>query len=83
MVRGTASRFPAEGIKITVTENKEHFFFEHYGLTNQDLERYLAAALSAGGLPTKFSTRSMKNSDKTLIPEAPRRLCLRKCSSTV
>src|ERR1043166_4934103 len=49
MVLGTASRFPTEGIKITVTENKQHFFFEHYGLTNQDLERYLAAALSAGG----------------------------------
>src|SRR6266571_581593 len=49
MVSGTASRFPTEGIKITVTENKQHFFFEHYGLTNQDLERYLAAALSAGG----------------------------------
>ena len=25
------------------------FFFEHYGLTEHDLERYLAAALSAGG----------------------------------
>jgi TldD protein len=28
---------------------KEKFFFEHYGLTSADLERYLAAALSAGG----------------------------------
>jgi TldD protein len=32
-----------------VTAIQERFFFEHYGLTNQDLERYLAAALSAGG----------------------------------
>src|SRR5207248_1049017 len=32
---------------IHVDNNK--FFFEHYGLTERDLERYLAAALSAGG----------------------------------
>src|SRR6202167_2824273 len=32
-----------------VIANQEHFFFEHYGLTNHDLEIYLAAALSAGG----------------------------------
>ena len=25
------------------------FIFQKYGLTNQDLERYLGAALSAGG----------------------------------
>src|SRR5215475_9596908 len=29
--------------------DKARFFFEHYGLTEQDIERYLAAALSAGG----------------------------------
>ena len=32
-----------------VTANQKRFFFEHYGLTNHDLETYLAAALSAGG----------------------------------
>jgi TldD protein len=32
-----------------VTANSDRFFFEHYGLTNQDLESYLSAALSAGG----------------------------------
>src|SRR5216684_1521876 len=32
-----------------ISVNKEQFFFEHYGLTQADLERYLAAALSAGG----------------------------------
>ena len=30
-------------------DKHNRFFFEHYGLTEQDLERYLAAALSAGG----------------------------------
>src|SRR5512142_2923949 len=29
--------------------NKQKFFFERYGMTERDLERYLAAALSAGG----------------------------------
>ena len=29
--------------------NKTRFFFDHYGVTERDLERYLAAALSAGG----------------------------------
>ena len=29
--------------------DRQRFFFEHYGLTENDLERYLAAALSAGG----------------------------------
>src|SRR6266853_3429439 len=32
-----------------VTANQERFFFDHYGLTNHDLETYLGAALSAGG----------------------------------
>src|SRR5262252_7098054 len=30
-------------------KDKQRFFFEHYGVTERDLERYLAAALSAGG----------------------------------
>src|SRR6476620_5057083 len=29
--------------------SQNHFFLAHYGLTHPDLERYLAAALSAGG----------------------------------
>src|SRR5437763_12778322 len=29
--------------------NKNPFFFQHYGVTENDLERYLGAALSAGG----------------------------------
>jgi TldD protein len=31
------------------TSNRQRFFFHHYGLAERDLERYLAAALSAGG----------------------------------
>ena len=37
---------------LTNVENikdKARFFFEHYGLTDRDLEHYLSAALSAGG----------------------------------
>src|SRR5262244_4537963 len=32
-----------------INVDKNRFFFEHYGLTQPDLPRYLAAALSAGG----------------------------------
>ena len=39
--------FPVQGHLINVDKNR--FFFQHYGLTEHDLERYLAAALSAGG----------------------------------
>ena len=31
------------------SSDRQRFFFEHYGLTEHDLERYLSAALSAGG----------------------------------
>ena len=41
------SPFQVVGHPIMVSQNR--FFFEHYGLTQPDLERYLAAALSAGG----------------------------------
>src|SRR5262252_3520886 len=34
---------------VDKSSDKSHFFFEHYGVTEVDLERYLAAALSAGG----------------------------------
>jgi len=29
--------------------SQNSFFFQHYGVTETDLERYLGAALSAGG----------------------------------
>src|SRR5437868_3000997 len=34
---------------VEIIKDKARFFFEHYGLTERDLEHYLAAALSAGG----------------------------------
>ena len=34
---------------VDKNHDKARFFFEHYGLTERDLEHYLAAALSAGG----------------------------------
>src|SRR5258707_2246630 len=74
MDAGTASRFPAEGIKIIVTETRQHFFFEHYGLTNQDLEKYLAAALSAGGdyadLYFEYLTSTSLMVDESLVKSA-------------
>ena len=46
-----ASRAPRREHLITVNQstlNQEQFFFQHYGVTQGDLQRYLAAALSAG-----------------------------------
>src|SRR5206468_8828924 len=45
-ITGSAA-FSARVTLITVDKNR--FFFQHYGLNERDLERYLAAALSAGG----------------------------------
>ena len=45
----TPSRFSRGGIQDIVIAHQDHFFFQHYGITSQDLEKYLAAALSAGG----------------------------------
>jgi TldD protein len=50
--RGDASRAPRREHLTTVTQstlNQEQFFFQYYGVTQSDLQRYLAAALSAGG----------------------------------
>ena len=40
---------PASNIHVDKQIDKYRFFFEHYGVTERDLKRYLAAALSAGG----------------------------------
>ena len=43
---------PAESSDVKghlISVDKNRFFFDHYGLTERDLEHYLAAALSAGG----------------------------------
>ena len=57
-----------------VTTQQAHFFFEHYGLTNQDLENYLAAALSAGGdyadLYFEYLTSTSLMVDESLVKSA-------------
>ncbi len=41
--------FVGKGLDKQSLLDKRRFFFDHYGVTESDLERYLAAALSAGG----------------------------------
>src|ERR1700680_2723363 len=57
-----------------VTANQERFFFEHYGLTNHDLEIYLTAALSAGGdyadLYFEYLTSTSLMVDESLVKSA-------------
>jgi TldD protein len=54
--------------------NFDPFFFERHGLTEQDLERYLAAALSAGGdyadLYFEHQYSSSLNLDESLVKSA-------------
>ena len=54
--------------------HSEHFFFEHYGLANQDLEHYLAAALSAGGdyadLYFEYLTSTSLMVDESMVKSA-------------
>ena len=56
------------------TSHNERFFFEHYGLTNHDLENYLAAALSAGGdyadLYFEYLTSTSLMVDESLVKSA-------------
>jgi len=54
--------------------NRDPFFFLRYGLTERDLERYLAAALSDGGdyadLYFEYTTRSSILLDESLVKSA-------------
>src|SRR5215469_7384187 len=54
--------------------DKARFFFEHYGLTERDLERYLAAALSAGGdyadLYFEYLSSTSLSMDESMIKSA-------------
>src|SRR5215471_7655172 len=56
--------------------DKTRFFFEHYGLTERDLERYLAAALSAGGdyadLYFEYLSSTSLSMDESMIKSASR-----------
>src|SRR5512143_455862 len=53
---------------------KASFIFERYGLTEQDLERYLAAALSAGGdygdLYFEYLTSTSISVDESMVKSA-------------
>ena len=66
--------FLFEGHLTTVTANPDRFFFEHYGLTNQDLESYLSAALSAGGdyadLYFEYLTSTSLMVDESMVKSA-------------
>src|SRR5512142_1919673 len=54
--------------------NKQKFFFERYGLAERDLERYLAAALSAGGdyadLYFEYLTSTSLSLDESMVKSA-------------
>jgi len=56
--------------------DKAKFFFDHYGLVIADLERYLAAALSAGGdyadLYFEYLTTTAVSLDESLVKSASR-----------
>jgi TldD protein len=64
--------FPPGQHPIIVDNTK--FFFEHYGLTQPDLERYLAAALSAGGdyadLYFEYLASTSLSMDESLVKSA-------------
>src|SRR5208282_2675735 len=66
--------FAIQGHPNMVTATQERFFFEHYGLTNHDLETYLAAALSAGGdyadLYFEYLTSASLMVDESLVKSA-------------
>ena len=57
-----------------MTANQDHFFFQHYGITSQDLEKYLAAALSAGGeyadLYFEYLTSTSLMVDESMVKSA-------------
>lgn len=67
-----ADSSPSRGHLINV--DKTRFFFEHYGLTERDLERYLATALSAGGEYTDLYFEYLSSSalmvDESMVKSA-------------
>src|ERR1019366_490986 len=66
--------FQSQGHQNMVTVIQQRFFFAHYGLTNHDLETYLAAALSAGGdyadLYFEYLTSTSLMVDESLVKSA-------------
>jgi TldD protein len=65
---------PADTLRHLNYVDKNKFFFEHYGLTSRDLERYLAAALSAGGdyadLYFEYLSSTALMADESMIKSA-------------
>jgi len=57
-----------------MTAEKRKFFFDHYGLTEAEIERYLAAALSAGGdyadLYFEYLSSTSLTLDESLVKSA-------------
>ncbi|MGB7641351.1 MAG: DNA gyrase modulator, partial [Terriglobales bacterium] len=57
-----------------MVSTQERFFFQHYGLTHQDLENYLGAALSAGGdyadLYFEYLTSTSLMVDESMVKSA-------------
>ncbi|MFZ3343393.1 MAG: metalloprotease TldD [Terriglobales bacterium] len=57
-----------------MVSTQERFFFEHYGLSHQDLEGYLGAALSAGGdyadLYFEYLTSTSLMVDESMVKSA-------------
>src|SRR6266700_3816229 len=74
MLLRAASHFESHEHPNMVIANQERFFFEHYGLTNHDLETYLTAALSAGGdyadLYFEYLTSTSLMVDESLVKSA-------------
>jgi TldD protein len=62
-----------QGIQSSVTMDKK-FFFERYGMAHADVERYLAAALSAGGdyadLYFEYQTSTSVSLDESMVKSA-------------
>ncbi len=54
--------------------DKKNFFFDHYGLAQADLEKYLSAALSAGGdyadLYFEYQTSTSLSMDESMVKSA-------------
>jgi TldD protein len=57
-----------------ISMDKQKFFFEHYGLNQSDLEKYLAAALSGGGdyadLYFEYLVSTSLGMDESLVKSA-------------
>ena len=63
----------AQGIKSSVNMDRK-FFFDRYGLAQADVERYLSAALSAGGdfadLYFEYQTSTSVSLDESMVKSA-------------